>query len=49
MGATGLAQAAEIVWQLRGDAGDRQVPDASVGVAQAAGGGGSCVVAVLAR
>ena len=28
LGATGLAQTAELVWQLRGDAGGRQVPGA---------------------
>ncbi|WP_206019867.1 thiolase C-terminal domain-containing protein [Pseudomaricurvus alkylphenolicus] len=30
IGATGLAQCAELVWQLRGDAGQRQVPGARV-------------------
>lgn len=49
MGATGLAQAAEIVLQLRGDAGSRQVADPDVGLVHAAGGGGSCVVALLGR
>jgi acetyl-CoA acetyltransferase len=29
IGATGLAQAAEIVWQLRGEAGPRQIPGKS--------------------
>ena len=38
VGATGLAQVTELVWQLRGDAGDRQVEGAAVGVAQNAGG-----------
>ncbi|MBX7448854.1 thiolase family protein [Mycolicibacterium sp. 3033] len=47
IGATGLAQAAEIVTQLRGEAGDRQVPDPRVGLTQAVGGGGSCAVALL--
>lgn len=49
IGATGLAQAAEIVVQLRGTAGERQVADPSVGLVQAAGGGGSCAVAILTR
>jgi acetyl-CoA acetyltransferase len=30
IGATGLAQCCELTWQLRGTAGDRQVPDARV-------------------
>ncbi|MCV7257210.1 thiolase family protein [Mycobacterium shimoidei] len=47
IGATGLAQAAEIVTQLRGEAGSRQVPRPRIGLAQAVGGGGSCVVALL--
>lgn len=47
IGATGLAQAAEIVSQLRGEADSRQVADPRVGLAQAVGGGGSCVVALL--
>ncbi|WP_055404266.1 MULTISPECIES: thiolase family protein [unclassified Mycobacterium] len=48
-GATGLAQVAEVVSQLRGEANSRQVADPRVGLAQAMGGGGSCVVAVLGR
>lgn len=37
-GATGVAQIAELVWQLRGDAGARQVSGARVGLAENAGG-----------
>jgi benzoylsuccinyl-CoA thiolase BbsB subunit len=36
--ATGIAQIAELVWQLRCQAGKRQVPDAKVGLAHVAGG-----------
>jgi acetyl-CoA C-acetyltransferase len=48
VGATGVAQVAEIVTQLRGEAGDRQVAGAKVGLAQNMGGsGGSSVVHIL--
>jgi acetyl-CoA C-acetyltransferase len=48
VGATGVAQIIEIVHQLRGEAGDRQVKDAKVGLAQNMGGsGGSAVVHIL--
>lgn len=38
LGATGVAQLCELTWQLRGQAGERQVTGAKVGVAQCAGG-----------
>jgi acetyl-CoA C-acetyltransferase len=38
IGATGVSMAYEIVTQLRGDAGDRQVPNASVGLTHNVGG-----------
>jgi acetyl-CoA acetyltransferase len=38
IGATGLAQIAEIVYQLRGDAGERQVEGARLGLTQNGGG-----------
>jgi len=44
LGATGLAQCAELVWQLRGEAGDRQVPGARLALAHNLGLGGACVV-----
>jgi acetyl-CoA C-acetyltransferase len=48
VGATGVAQIHELVTQLRGDAGDRQVEGAKVGMAQNMGGtGGSTVVHIL--
>lgn len=53
LGATGLAQIAEITWQLRGQAGGHQVPGARLGLVETMGGGVSvldgnaCVVAVL--
>jgi benzoylsuccinyl-CoA thiolase BbsB subunit len=36
--ATGVMQIAELVWQLRGEAGERQVPDAKIGLAHTLGG-----------
>lgn len=38
LGATGVAQVAEIVWQLRGEAGKRQVSDTKVGLTHCVGG-----------
>lgn len=38
IGATGVAQVAELVWQLREEAGDRQVKGAKVGLAHCSGG-----------
>ena len=47
LGATGLAQCAELTWQLRGDADARQVEGAAVGLGHNIGLGGACVVTVL--
>ncbi len=48
VGATGVAQAAEIVTQLRGEAGQRQAEGATVGLAQNMGGsGGSSTVHIM--
>jgi acetyl-CoA C-acetyltransferase len=50
VGATGVAQAIELFEQLRGEAGDRQVEDAHVGLAQNMGGSGaSSVVHIFER
>ena len=38
VGATGLMQTAEIAWHLRGEAGERQVPNARRGLIQSIGG-----------
>ncbi|KAJ8274513.1 hypothetical protein COCON_G00091380 [Conger conger] len=44
LGATGLAQCAELCWQLRGEAGSRQVPGAKVALQHNIGLGGAVVV-----
>ncbi|WP_172386681.1 lipid-transfer protein [Streptomyces sp. MNP-20] len=49
LGATGIAQVAELTWQLRGEAGQRQVPGARVGLAHNIGLGGAAVVTLLRR
>ena len=53
VGATGLAQVSEAVWQLRGQANKRQVEGARVGLTHCTGGGisgvdhGACTVHIL--
>ena len=48
VGATGVAQIIELVKQLRGEAGDRQIRGARRGLAQNMGGtGGSTTVHIL--
>ncbi len=50
VGATGVKQAVEVVWQLRGDATDRQVKGADMGLTHNVGGSGAtAVVHVFAR
>lgn len=50
IGATGVSMTTEIVKQLRGDAGERQVPGADVGLTHNVGGIGQyCFVQVLTR
>lgn len=49
LGATGLAQCTELVWQLRGTADKRQVKDAKVALQHNLGLGGACVVTMYRR
>lgn len=55
IGATGIAQVCEAVWQLRGQAAKRQVENANVALTHCTGGGisgfdhGACAVHVLTR
>ncbi len=55
MGATGIGQIAEIVWQLRGQAGKRQVKNPKVGLTHCVGGAtpgigqGACSVHILKK
>lgn len=49
LGATGLAQCAELVWQLRGQAGDRQVEGARLALQHNLGLGGAAVVSLYEK
>ena len=54
VGATGLAQMAELTWQLRGEAGERQADGARIALAQNSGGwlegeSAACNVHILER
>lgn len=55
VGATGAAQLVELTWQLRGEAGRRQVEGAKVALAHCTGGGiagldhGACSINILSR
>jgi acetyl-CoA acetyltransferase len=54
VGASGVAQVVEMVWQLRGQAGQRQVPGARVALAQIMGGSKegdvkACTVHIMVR
>jgi acetyl-CoA acetyltransferase len=49
LGASGLGQVVELVRQLRGSAGERQVPGARVGLAHTVGRGANASVTVLTR
>lgn len=49
LGATGLAQCAELCWQLRNMAEKRQVENAKVALQHNLGLGGACVVAIYKK
>lgn len=49
LGATGVAQCTELVWQLRGQADKRQVENARVALQHNLGLGGACVVTMYRR
>jgi acetyl-CoA acyltransferase len=49
LGATGLAQCAELTWQLRGDAGQRQVTGATAALQHNLGLGGAGVAAIYQK
>ena len=47
VGASHLGQVVEIVWQLRGEAEQRQLPKIKTGLAHVLGAGGNCAVTIL--
>ncbi len=49
LGATGLAQCTELVWQLRGQADQRQVDGAKIALQHNLGLGGACVITMYRR
>jgi len=49
LGATGACGIAEIVWQLRGDAGGRQQPGAKAGMAHVIGLTSACTLNVITK
>lgn len=49
VGATGVYQIVEVVQQLRGEAGDCQVPGAKIGMAQNIGGSGANIITHILR
>lgn len=49
LGATGLAQCAELVWQLRGHAQKRQVKNATYALQHNLGLGGACVITIYKK
>ena len=49
LGATGLAQCTELVWQLRGQANQRQVEGATIALQHNLGLGGACITTMYQR
>lgn len=49
LGATGLAQCCELIWQIRGEAGPRQVNGAKVALQHNIGLGGTAMVAIYKK
>ncbi|HEX7480554.1 MAG TPA: lipid-transfer protein [Polyangiales bacterium] len=49
LGATGLAQCAELNWQMRGESGKRQVPGAKIALQHNLGLGGAAVVTMYRK
>jgi len=47
LGATGVAQVVELVWQLRGEAGKRQIENAETGITCNFGGFGNNILSIL--
>jgi acetyl-CoA C-acetyltransferase len=47
LGATGVAQVVELIWQLRGEAGKRQVDGAETGITSNFGGFGNNILSIL--
>ncbi|MFX1409742.1 MAG: acetyl-CoA acetyltransferase [Promethearchaeota archaeon] len=47
LGATGVAQVVELIWQLRGEAGKRQVDGAETGITCNFGGFGNNIISIL--
>ncbi|MBY9014317.1 MAG: acetyl-CoA acetyltransferase [Candidatus Lokiarchaeota archaeon] len=49
LGATGVAQVVELVWQIRGEAGKRQVDGAETGITCNFGGFGNNIISIIAE
>ena len=49
LGATGIRMLHELVTQLRGEAGARQVKDPHIGIAENSGAGEVCTVIILKK